>query len=47
VRWAIKEAQRVNRELEEARLDRMAESMQTKPVRNLRRDPATGAYRPE
>lgn len=47
VRWAVKEAQRVNRELEEARLDRMTESMQAKPVRNLRRDPVTGAYRPE
>ena len=47
VRWAVKEAQRVNRELEEARLSRMAESMQAKPVRNLRRDPVTGAYRPE
>jgi hypothetical protein len=47
VRWAVKEAQRVNRELEEARLDRMAESMQAKAVRNLRRDPITGAYRPE
>jgi hypothetical protein len=47
VRWAIKEAQRINHELEEARDARMAEAMQAKPVRNLRRDPATGAYRPE
>jgi hypothetical protein len=47
VRWAIKEAQRINRELEAARDARMAEAMQAKPVRNLRRDPVTGAYRPE
>jgi len=47
VRWAVKEVQRVNRELEEARFAHMAETMQAKPVRNLRRDPATGAYRPE
>ena len=30
VRWAIKEAQRINRELEDARLARMAETMQTR-----------------
>lgn len=47
VRWAIKEAQRINHELEEARDARMAEAMQARPVRNLRRDPLTGAYRPE
>jgi hypothetical protein len=47
VRWAIKEAQRINRELEDARLARMAETMQTQPIRTLRRDPVTGAYRPE
>jgi hypothetical protein len=46
VRWAVKEARRINRELEEARFDRMAETMQTQPIRKLRRDPATGAYRP-
>ena len=47
VRWAIKEAKRINRELEDARLARMGETMQAEPVRNLRRDPITGAYRPE
>lgn len=47
LRWAVKEAQRINRELEEARLARMAEAMQAQPIRNLRRDPVTGAYRPE
>jgi hypothetical protein len=45
VRWAIREAKRINRELEDARLAR--EDMQPQPIRNLRRDPATGAYRPE
>jgi hypothetical protein len=46
VRWAYKTAQRVNQELEEARLARMAETMQTSEIPTLRRDPATGAYRP-
>lgn len=47
VRWAVKEVQRINDELEEARLHRMAEHMQAQPIRKLRRDPVTGAYRPE
>ena len=38
VRWAIKEVQRINRELEDARLARMAESMQTERIPTLRRD---------
>jgi hypothetical protein len=46
VRWAYKTAQRVNQELEEARLARMAETMQTSEIPTLRRDPVTGAYRP-
>ena len=46
VRWAYKTAQRVNQELEEARLARMAESMRTSEIPTLRRDPVTGAYRP-
>ena len=46
VRWAYKTAQRVNEELEDARLARMAESMQTSEIKTLRRDPVTGAYRP-
>jgi hypothetical protein len=44
LRWAVKEVERINRELENAR---MAEAMQTQPIRKLRRDPVTGAYRPE
>jgi hypothetical protein len=47
LRWAIKEVKRVNRELEEARLARMAENMQTERIPKLRRDPVTGTYRPE
>jgi hypothetical protein len=47
VRWAIKEAQRINQELQDARLARMAEAMQAQPIPKLRRDPVTGAYRPE
>ena len=46
VRWAYKTAQRVNQELEEARVARMAESMRTSEIPTLRRDPVTGAYRP-
>ncbi len=45
VRWAWRTAKNVNRELEEARIRRVAE---THPgdIQTLRRDPATGAYRP-
>ena len=46
VRWAYKTAERVNQELEEARMARMAESMRTSEIPTLRRDPVTGAYRP-
>jgi hypothetical protein len=46
VRWAYKTAVRINRELEEARLARVAEATQTADIPTLRRDPATGAYRP-
>jgi hypothetical protein len=46
VRWAYKTAVRINRELEEARLARVAEATQTVEIPTLRRDPVTGAYRP-
>ena len=46
VRWAYKTAVRINRELEEARLARVAEAAQTSEIPTLRRDPVTGAYRP-
>jgi hypothetical protein len=41
-RWAVKEARRVNAELDAARAARAAE-----PIPNLVRDPATNQYHPE
>ena len=46
VRWAYRTAVRVNRELEEARLARVAEATRSHEIPTLRRDPNTGAYRP-
>ena len=46
VRWAYRAAQRVNRELEEARRARVAEAAPSSEIPTLRRDPQTGAYRP-
>jgi hypothetical protein len=46
VRWAYKTAVRINRELEEARLERVAEAAHANEIPTLRRDPVTGAYRP-
>jgi len=46
VRWAYKTAIRINRELEEARLVRVAEATTSGDIPTLRRDPNTGAYRP-
>jgi len=46
VRWAYKTALRINQELEDARLARMTEHMQTSEIPTLKRDPVTGAYRP-
>jgi hypothetical protein len=46
VRWAYKTAVRINRDLEEARLARVAEAARTGEIPTLRRDPVTGAYRP-
>ena len=46
VRWAYRTALRVNRELEEARLARVAESVRSNEIPTLRRDPTPGAYRP-
>ena len=45
VRWAYRTAQRVNRELEEARLARVAEALRSSDIPTLRQDPVTGAYR--
>ena len=46
VRWAYKTAVRINQELEEARLSRVAEATRASEIKTLRRDPVTGAYRP-
>jgi hypothetical protein len=46
VRWAYRTAQRVNKELEEARRSRLAEATRSGEIPTLRRDPNTGAYRP-
>ena len=46
VRWAYRTAKRVNRELEEARLARVAEQVSPNEIPTLRREPATGGYRP-
>jgi hypothetical protein len=46
VRWAYKTAQKINHELEEARLSRLAEAARASEIKTLRRDPVTGAYRP-
>jgi hypothetical protein len=46
VRWAYRTALRVNKELEELRQARVAESERSHDIPTLRRDPATGAYRP-
>jgi N-formylglutamate amidohydrolase len=46
VRWAYRTALRVNRELEEARLARVAEAARSGEIPTLRRDPVTGSYRP-
>lgn len=46
VRWAYKTAQRINQELEEARMARMTENMRPSEIPTLKRDPVTGAYRP-
>jgi K+-sensing histidine kinase KdpD len=46
VRWAYRTAKRINAELEAARLSRVSEPAGPKDIPTLRRDPATGAYRP-
>jgi hypothetical protein len=46
VRWAYRAARKVNQELEEARLARLAEAARSNDIPTLRRDPTTGAYRP-
>jgi hypothetical protein len=47
VRWAYKTAVRINQELEELRLSRVAEAARPGDIPTLRRDPVTGTYRPD
>jgi hypothetical protein len=47
VRWAYKTARRINQELEEVRSSILNEPQpQPATIPTLRRDPATGTYRP-
>jgi hypothetical protein len=46
IRWAYRTVRRINQELEDARISIIAEANRTKEIPTLRRDPATGAYRP-
>lgn len=46
VRWAYKTAVRINQELEEMRLSRVAEAARSGDIPTLRLDPVTGTYRP-
>ena len=46
VRWVYRTAKRINHELEEARMARVAEATGPKEIPTLRPDPRTGAYRP-
>jgi hypothetical protein len=48
VRWALREAQRINHELEETRLATVRERKRNEQhTRTLRRDRVTGVYRPD
>ncbi|MBR0703496.1 hypothetical protein ML401_07935 [Bradyrhizobium sp. 62B] len=46
VRWAYKTAVKINQELEEMRLSRVAEAARMGDIQTLKRDPVTGAFRP-
>ena len=45
IRWAYRTAKKINVELEDARLRRVAEQQPVGDIPTLRRDPETGAYR--
>jgi hypothetical protein len=47
VRWALREAQRINHELEEARFAKVREAAPDERIQTLHRDPVTGVYRPD
>ena len=46
VRWCVKEAHRVNNELDDIRATAPAEPVDRDTLPTLRRDPRTGEYRP-
>ena len=46
VRWCIKEVQRVNAELDRVRAEASVEPASREAMPKLKRDPATGEYRP-
>ena len=47
MRWALREAQRINHEVEEARFANERESARDERIQTLRRDFVTGVYRPD
>jgi hypothetical protein len=47
VRWCVREVQRVNIELDETRQRAAVEPVDREALPTLRRDPATGEYRPD
>lgn len=46
IRWVYRAVRVVNQELEEARRAQAMEAVRRNEIPTLRRDPATGAYRP-
>jgi hypothetical protein len=46
VRWVYRAAKRINHEIEQARMARVAEAARANEIPTLRPDPRTGAYRP-
>jgi hypothetical protein len=46
VRWCVKEVRRVNAELDSVRVKAHAETVDRDALPKLKRDPATGEYRP-
>jgi hypothetical protein len=46
IRWCVKEAHRVNAELDDVRGVPVAESVDRGALQTLKRDPQTGEYRP-
>lgn len=46
IRWAYRTAKKINVELEDVRSRRVADQKPAGDIPTLRRDPATGAYKP-